>query len=255
MNAPNSSEQVEHERLPASATAVTRTHRWGFGAFFLAEAIFLAASVVLAASFEDIGSAGSTAGIALALALILPTLLAGITAVVITLVRGQGPVADFGLRWQRSDIRTGLLVGGAGLFVTVFATALWTRWVGEDANSAVGSLLAGVKIPPALAVLLFFHVWLLAPVCEELMYRGLLWGAMERLRWSRFTVFVLSTAAFAIGHFEPERTVLLLVIAIPIGVARLITGRLTAAVIAHQVNNFLPALGLLLLSLGLLPGG
>jgi len=43
------------------------------------------------------------------------------------------------------------------------------------------------------------------------------------------------------------------VITIPIGLARMVTGRLTASVIAHQVNNFLPALGLLLVSLGLLP--
>nr|WP_246300331.1 CPBP family intramembrane glutamic endopeptidase [Actinopolyspora biskrensis] len=131
---------------------------------------------------------------------------------------------------------------------------LWTRWVGtEQANSAVGSLLEEVRLPPALAVVIFLHVWLVAPVCEELLYRGLLWGAMEKLRFSQVTVFLLTTAIFAIGHFEPARTVLLLVIAVPIGLARLITGRLTASVVAHQVNNFLPALGLLLMSLGLLP--
>jgi uncharacterized protein len=64
---------------------------------------------------------------------------------------------------------------------------------------------------------------------------------------------VLSTAVFAIGHLEPARTWLLLVITIPIGLARMVTGRLTASVIAHQINNFLPALGLLLVSLGLMP--
>ena len=31
------------------------------------------------------------------------------------------------------------------------------------------------------AVILFVFVWLIGPVCEELIYRGLLWGALERL--------------------------------------------------------------------------
>ncbi|HTI28052.1 MAG TPA: CPBP family intramembrane glutamate endopeptidase, partial [Kutzneria sp.] len=42
----------------------------------------------------------------------------------------------------------------------------------------------------------------------------------------------------------------LLVIAIPIGWARLVTGRLPASIVAHQINNFVPALGILLMSLG-----
>lgn len=239
----------------AGTTASTaQAHKWGFGAFFLAEAVFVLVSVALAAVFGDLGDAGSRVELALVLVLMLPTVLAGAAAVIITLVRGNGPRQDFGLRWRRSDITTGLGIGVAGLILTAVASMLWTRWVGPDqANSSIGSLLEGVRLPPALAVVIFLHVWLVAPICEELLYRGLLWGAMERLRWSQLAIFVLTTAIFAIGHLEPARTVLLLVIALPIGLARLLTGRLTASVVAHQVNNFLPALGLLLMSLGLLP--
>lgn len=227
--------------------------RWGFGAFFLAEAVFVLVSVALAAAFGDFGE-GTWVGPAFVLVLMLPTVLAGAVAVIATIVRGNGPIRDFGLRWQRSDVVTGLTIGVVGLVLTTVASVVWSRWVGEDnASSAVGSLLEDVRLPPVLAVVIFLHVWLVAPICEELLYRGLLWGAMERLRFGRVTVFLLTTAIFAIGHFEPSRTVLLLVIALPIGLARLLTGRLTASVVAHQVNNFLPALGLLLMSLGLLP--
>ncbi|WP_370591264.1 CPBP family intramembrane glutamic endopeptidase [Saccharopolyspora montiporae] len=226
-----------------------RTHRWGLGAFLLVQALFLLVSVLLAAGF------GSPGALSLVVTLVLPTLVAGGAAVLVTLVRGNGPRVDFGLRWHWQDVRTGLAIGGVGLVSTMLATTLWMRWMEPgDAGSAVSGLLAGVRLPPALAVLIFLHIWLVAPVCEELVYRGLLWGAMERMRWSQLNVFVLSTAIFAIGHLEPERTALLLVVAIPIGVARMVTGRLTASVVAHQVNNFLPALGLLLISLGLLPG-
>ncbi|MGH3621546.1 MAG: CPBP family glutamic-type intramembrane protease, partial [Sciscionella sp.] len=72
------------------------------------------------------------------------------------------------------------------------------------------------------------------------------------LQWGRWAAFALSTAIFAASHLEPLRTSLLLVIAIPIGLARLLTGRLTASIVAHQVNNFLPALAVLLISLGVL---
>ncbi|MGP4017879.1 lysostaphin resistance A-like protein [Saccharopolyspora sp. 5N708] len=232
---------------PPGAAAV-RTHRWGLGAFFFAQAVFVLVSVTLAAAL------GSPDALALVLMLVLPTVLAAAVAVVITVVRGNGPRLDFGLQWHWSDVTTGLAIGGIGVVTTTIATMLWMQWVGQDnAQSTVSSLLDGVKLPPVLAVVIFLHIWLVAPLCEELLYRGLLWGAMERLRWSQLNVFVLSTAVFAIGHLEPERTALLLVIAIPIGVARMVTGRLTASVVAHQVNNFLPALGLLLLSFGLLP--
>ncbi|TDD51999.1 CPBP family intramembrane glutamic endopeptidase [Saccharopolyspora elongata] len=249
MNTPNQSEPAANTPLePAgSEAAPPRTHRWGLGAFFFAQAIFVLVSVTLAAAL------GSPDGMALVLMLVLPTVLAGAVAVLITIVRGNGPRLDFGLEWRWSDVTTGLAIGGIGLVTTTIATMLWAQWMGPDAQSTVSGLLDGVQLPPALAVVIFLHVWLVAPLCEELLYRGLLWGAMERLRWSQLNVFVLSTAVFAIGHLEPERTALLLVIAIPIGVARMVTGRLTASVVAHQVNNFLPALGLLLLSLGLLP--
>lgn len=222
--------------------------RWGLGAFFFVQAVFLLASVFLAATL------GEADGAALVLMLVLPTLLSGAAAVLVSLVRGNGPRVDFGLEWRWSDVLTGLVIGGAGLVTTTIASVLWVRWQGpENAHSTVSSLLDGVQLPPALAVVIFLHVWLVAPLCEEMLYRGLLWGAMERLRWSQLHVFLLSTAVFAIVHLEPARTMLLLVIAVPIGLARLVTGRLTASVIVHQVNNFLPALGLLLISLGVLP--
>ncbi|WP_308011269.1 MULTISPECIES: type II CAAX endopeptidase family protein [unclassified Saccharopolyspora] len=230
-----------------------RDHRWGFGAFFLAEAVFILASVTLAALF---GNPRESAWFSTALVcmLMLPTLVSAAVAVVITQVRGNGPRLDFGLHWRWEDVKTGFGIGLIGLLSTTVASMVWINWVGpENATSTVSSLLDGVQLSPSLAVLIFLHVWLIAPVCEEVLYRGLLWGAMERLRWSRISAFVLSTAVFAIGHLEPERTWLLLIIAIPIGVARMRTGRLTASVVAHQVNNFLPALGLLLISLGVVP--
>ena len=92
-----------------------------------------------------------------------------------------------------------------------------------------------------------------APLCEEIVYRGLLWGAVERLRVPRWVPFVVTTLLFALAHFEFTRTPLLLVVAIPIALARLYTGGLLASIVAHQVNNLLPGVALMLGLVGAIP--
>ena len=44
-------------------------------------------------------------------------------------------------------------------------------------------------------------------------------------------------------------------LSVPIGLARLLTGNVLAGVVAHQANNFLPAVALLLTTTGVLPAG
>ena len=194
MNAPQSSESTDSAVPSADPPCPGRDHRWGFGAFFLAEGVFLLASVLLGAVF-GLDGINALSGFALLAALALPTVLAGAVAIVISMVRGNGPRSDFGLRWHWPDVATGLAIGVVGLVSTTIASVLWSDWVGPArANSALSDLLNGLRLPPGLAVLVFLHVWLVAPVC----------------------------------------------------------GRITASVITHQVSNFLPALGLLLLSLGVL---
>lgn len=184
----------------------------------------------------------------------VPPLLAAGAALLITVLRGNGPKLDLGLTWRWEDVRVGFRFGLIGLVCTSVAAFLWTRIVGEDnASSALGRLVENQPLPVAAAVLMFLFVWLVGPVCEEIIYRGLLWGALERMRWGRWTVFALTTVIFAVSHLEPLRTSLLLVIGVPIGLARLFTGRLGGSIIAHQVNNFLPALAVLLISFGLMP--
>lgn len=80
----------------------------------------------------------------------------------------------------------------------------------------------------------------------------MLWRALEHWRWNRWVIFSATTLVFSVAHLELLRTPLLLVLSIPIGLARVFTGNLLASVVAHQVNNFLPAAALLLSTTGLL---
>ncbi|MCT2584729.1 CPBP family intramembrane glutamic endopeptidase [Actinophytocola gossypii] len=249
---------TEREATEAAATdrtdPPTRTHRWGFGAFLVVYAVFVLSAVVIGALVGVVAPDAPTSSTVVLLGTMVPTVLAAVTAVLVTKLRGNGPKLDLRWSFHREDLRAGFKFGAIGLVCTTVGAVVWTNVVGdENASSAVGRLVENERMPLAAAITMFLFVWLVAPVCEEVIYRGLLWGALERLKWGRWAVFTLTTVIFAISHLEPLRTSLLLVIGIPIGLARLFTGRLGASIVAHQINNFLPALAALLVAVGAMP--
>lgn len=205
-----------------------------FAVFVAAEAAMIVVSVVVLAAF------GATTLPALLTLLVVPPVLAALVAVGGTSVLRE----QLGFRWSWKDLGIGLAFGVGGLALTLPAAAVWASWAGSDATSAVGEAFTGQQLPPLAAVLAFLAVWLVAPLSEEIMFRGALWRALELWGWNRWLVFAVTSVAFSLAHLELLRTPLLLVLSIPIGLARLVTGNVLASVVAHQVNNFLPALAL-----------
>lgn len=236
--------------LTAELDTPRRTHRWGLGAFLLVEAIFLVVSVLVGAAVlgDD-----PPAVAAIAVALLVPTVLAAGTALLVTWLRGNGPRVDLGLRWSWHDVGLGLGFGFGGLVLTALAGAVYVWIVGPEASSAVGDVIDGQRSGLLTALSIGVIVVVIAPVCEEIIYRGLLWGALEKLGAGPWIAFGVTTVVFALAHFELTRAPLLLVISIPIGLARVVTGRLLAGIVAHQVNNLLPGVALMLSLLGVLP--
>ncbi|MQA15510.1 MAG: CPBP family intramembrane metalloprotease [Pseudonocardiaceae bacterium] len=231
--------------------------------FVAAEATFLLVSLLVLVPFAiadpRVAQGGPLPPGALLAALAVPTLLAALVAVGVTTLVGNGPAGgrlrrELAVRWSPRHLGIGLALGVGGLALTIPASALWAAWVGTDqANSAVGELFDGQRLAPSAAIVLFLAVWLVAPMCEEVLYRGALWRAMEHWRWNRWVIFGVTTLVFSVAHLELLRTPLLIVISLPIGLARMYTGNLLASIVAHQANNFLPAVGLLLITLGVLP--
>jgi membrane protease YdiL (CAAX protease family) len=243
------------DRLSEARTSeAPRTHRWGFGAFLFVFGVLVLSAVMIGAIAQIVAPGqGVTVPVAVFGTMVPPVLAAG-AAILVTVLRGSGPVLDLRWSWRWADVRAGLRFGLLGLVFTTLAAYAWTRIVGEqNATSALGKLVDNEHLPPAAAIAMFLFVWLIGPVCEEIIYRGLLWGALERLNWGRWTVFGLTTVIFAVSHLEPTRTLLLLVIGVPIGLARLFTGRLGASIVTHQINNFLPALAILLIAFDVMP--
>ena len=229
-----------------------KPHRWGFPAYLLVEGVFLGVSALLGWLLVR----GTQPGVGtVAILLGLPTLCAATVAIVATIVRGNGPRIDLGLRFSWRDVGLGVAFGVGGLVLSIPAALIYMAIVGtENASSAVGDVFENLTATPAQAFLVFALVALVAPFCEEVVYRGLLWGAMEKHGANRWVAFALTTIIFALAHFEFTRTPLLLIVAIPIGLARALAGNLTASIVAHQINNLLPALALALSLMGALPG-
>ena len=145
-----------------------RPHRWGIGAFLLVEVVYLVTSAALTVAVVRHGRL--TAGI-IAMGIAVPTTLAAGVAILITncAARARLPTCGCGGRGA----------GRAGTAVRI------RRAVGHDsrvdglspdrrtdANSAVGRVFQGLRVPWPWAVAVFLLVVLVAPVCEEIVSAG-----------------------------------------------------------------------------------
>lgn len=212
------------QRAVASGQPPTGGLRGGWlmiAVFAAAEVTFLLASLLVLVPFAiadpTLVEGGPPPEGALLAALAVPTVLAAVVAVAGTALLGSGPRGgrvrrELAARWSWQDARFGLAIGVGGLVLTIPASALWVAWVGtEQASSAVGEVFDGQQLGAVAAVTVFLVVWLVAPVCEEVLYRGVLWRAMEHWRWNRWVIFIVTTLVFSVAHLEFLRTPLLIV--------------------------------------------
>ena len=77
---------------------------------------------------------------------------------------------------------------------------------------------------------------LLAPLAEELIFRGLLFGWLEG-RWNAWVAWVVSSLAFAAAHIDVAHVLLVLPLGFLFGWLRWRTGSLVPSLAAHAINN------------------
>ncbi|MBJ8342194.1 CPBP family intramembrane metalloprotease [Antrihabitans sp. YC3-6] len=226
------------------------TRRWGLPAAALVLAVNAVGFVVAAVLIDERTAA------TFFVALTVPTTVAALLALAITAFRGNGPVADFGLptnlREAAAQLRVGLVWGAAsvlgGLAIVVVLLAV--------SGTTEESPLTEIGLPRGWKVAVALWVWLVAPLGEELMFRGMLWGALEKRSvstgWTRvlgspWVTLAITAALFAAWHGEWWRYIVLLWGGVAIGMARLRTGSVFASWTAHSMNNLLPAISVLFL--------
>ena len=76
----------------------------------------------------------------------------------------------------------------------------------------------------------------LAPLVEELVFRGLLYGWLAG-RWGTTVAWLVSSLAFAAAHIEPAHAILVLPLGLWFGWLRRRTGSLWPSLVAHMANN------------------
>jgi membrane protease YdiL (CAAX protease family) len=76
----------------------------------------------------------------------------------------------------------------------------------------------------------------LAPLVEELVFRGLLYGWLAG-RWGKTVGWIVSSLAFAAAHTEPAHIVLVLPLGLLFGWLRQRTDSLLPSLVAHIANN------------------
>lgn len=92
-----------------------------------------------------------------------------------------------------------------------------------------------VRQPHALVASILL-LGVLAPLVEELIFRGLVYGWLEG-RWGWPVAFVVSSLAFAAAHFERAHVIDVLPLGLLFGWLRRRTGSLLPSLAAHIVNN------------------
>ena len=78
----------------------------------------------------------------------------------------------------------------------------------------------------------------LAPLVEELVFRGLLYGWLAG-RWGRTVGWIVSSLAFAAAHTEPAHIILVFPLGLLFGWLRQRTDSLLPSLVAHIANNSL----------------
>jgi membrane protease YdiL (CAAX protease family) len=120
------------------------------------------------------------------------------------------------------------------------------------AVSQIGVEPEGVKqvvelLPGRLGISLLLLA-VLAPIVEELVFRGLLYGWVAG-RWGSLAGWIVSSLAFAAAHVEPAHVIMVLPLGILFGWLRRRTDSLLPSLVAHIVNN-----GFALIAAVYLPG-
>ncbi len=118
--------------------------------------------------------------------------------------------------------------------------AHWIRvnlpWMDLGAVSSVAASLTEGGEVTRLGMILVVAV--IAPVVEELLFRGWLWSAFSR--WlPGWAVVIVTSVLFAAFHLDPAQGIPLILTGLFLGWVRMTTGSVGPAIAAHLANNAL----------------
>lgn len=166
--------------------------------------------------------------------------------------RGLGPKNDFALSFEKKDLIIGIRYGFLMILVALILASIQMIFVGEFTSAAAQASIV-FQENVRLLIIFIVAVALIGPFVEEVAFRGMWFGALERKFHSSTIAIIGSSLVFSIIHFEIQRVLLIFITGLILGHLRAKTNSLGAPVIAHIVNNTPGALGFLVLANGPVP--
>ena len=150
---------------------------------------------------------------------------------------GMGLREAVGLTQRWFDVPLGLACGLLSQLLLVPLVYLpLLRFIDEDDIAEPARQIVGRADDPAGVAILVVGIVLVAPVVEEVYFRGLLlralWGRMGRL-----ATVVLSAVLFGLAHVQLLQLPALVVVGLVAGALVTATGRLAPAIWAHAAFN------------------
>lgn len=195
------------------------------------------------------GLAAAAAGTSDSIAVLLVGQVAFWSVLICTVLVANGASARAGalaVRFRWPDPPVGALAGVATQLVLVPAIYLPFRGlIDEDDLAAPARDLLG-RADGAALVAMAVSVIVVAPLVEELFFRGLLLDAMRR-RWGTAAAVMGSSAVFGATHFQLLQFPALTLSGVVFAIAAVRTGRLGAAVAVHAGFNATTFVALVLL--------
>ncbi len=186
-----------------------------------------------------LGESGTARSAYLAYCLVLAPMLAVGAAL---LARGQGGLRGIGSFSMEERRLWGLglmggLLGAAGNLLLFLAVSSGSRLIqGRHLQPTDVATLRHLRGPWLL--LAFLSACLVAPFCEELFFRGVLYSSMRR-SWGRAAATLISSAVFSLLHLKWEGIPSLFFLGLLFVFLYERSGSLLPGMLAHSLNNIL----------------
>lgn len=141
-------------------------------------------------------------------------------------------------RWSRFDIGRTLLLSAAVVAIGLLFNYVYATYIFPDVEmqEQLKKLIAAIPKTAFNNVLLFFAIAILAPVLEELLFRGLLQNSLMQ-KMPAYAAILLSGVIFAAVHMDPIAFLPLMVLGAAFGYLYHATGSLRVCIAIHVINN------------------
>ncbi len=134
--------------------------------------------------------------------------------------------------WLTIALGVGLMVG-VGLLCEAYSTYVVP---GKELQAGVNQLIAGIPKTPVNHLILFFTIAILAPILEELLFRGYLQTSLMR-HMKPWAAILLASSIFGIVHMQPLAFPVLTALGAVFGYLYYRTGSLKVNMVLHMLNN------------------